>query len=57
MLQNRDESIWIYSKRPLKVLQNKLQFNRKNIGNIYVFNIFHVQETHSEKITLKNYEA
>jgi len=36
---------WIYSI----VIQNKLQFNRKNIINIYVFNIFHVQETQKKK--------
>ncbi len=45
MLQNIDSVIYY----KIESFTKQLQFNRKNIINSNVFNIFHVQETHKRK--------
>ena len=58
MLQNAKRMF--ITKRLNQILQNKLQFNINILfaKNLFFKNdIFHVQETHKRKNSLKNYEV
>ena len=57
MLQNRDETIWIYSEWEIESFTKNYNLTEKILlKNLFDDNIFHVQETHKEKQTLKNRE-